>query len=437
MSADPQLFPPRCSPSFSPGAGEGFGGVEPPSLPPLSEMETLRMFVNERLTAAVDDILELFGSVARYREQIDRQIDRQLDGLRSEEGRRSRAAVIHSLKHVYLASSEVQNFPDFVAVVFVDGIQTDHYDSNTKSTVPTQVWMNRVTADDPEYWKRQTLYWEGQEQIGRVNIETLKGRFNQTGGIHVIQVLNGCEWDDETGDVSGFGLISYDGEDILILDMKAQRWIATKAELLRTQHKWNNDKSWIEFMEHRLTQECPVRLKNSLDYGKSFVQRTDLPSVSLLQKTPVSPVTCHATGFYPDRAMMFWSRDGEELHEHVDHSEILHNHDSTFQMSVDLDLSLVKPEDWPRHECVFQLSGVKDDIITKLDPAIIKTNWVEKPSVTALPITLPAAAAVAIILVATGIIVYKKKKAMNPSDSPDNSTELSEKLNPPDSMQTS
>ncbi|XP_050925554.1 class I histocompatibility antigen, F10 alpha chain isoform X4 [Lates calcarifer] len=361
MSADPQLFPPRCSPSFSPGAGEGFGGVEPPSLPPLSEMETLRMFVNERLTAAVDDILELFGSVARYREQIDRQIDRQLDGLRSEEGRRSRAAVIHSLKHVYLASSEVQNFPDFVAVVFVDGIQTDHYDSNTKSTVPTQVWMNRVTADDPEYWKRQTLYWEGQEQIGRVNIETLKGRFNQTG---------------------------------------------------------------------------------------------DLPSVSLLQKTPVSPVTCHATGFYPDRAMMFWSRDGEELHEHVDHSEILHNHDSTFQMSVDLDLSLVKPEDWPRHECVFQLSGVKDDIITKLDPAIIKTNWVEKPSVTALPITLPAAAAVAIILVATGIIVYKKKKgtyvstvcgdtcfsmgpAMNPSDSPDNSTELSEKLNPPDSMQTS
>uniref|UniRef100_A0A4W6CKY3 MHC class I-like antigen recognition-like domain-containing protein n=1 Tax=Lates calcarifer TaxID=8187 RepID=A0A4W6CKY3_LATCA len=193
--------------------------------------------------------------------------------------------VIHSLKHVYLASSEVQNFPDFVAVVFVDGIQTDHYDSNTKSTVPTQVWMNRVTADDPEYWKRQTLYWEGQEQIGRVNIETLKGRFNQTGGIHVIQVLNGCEWDDETGDVSGFGLISYDGEDILILDMKAQRWIATKAELLRTQHKWNNDKSWIEFMEHRLTQECPVRLKNSLDYGKSFVSKFSIKC--LMNSNPV------------------------------------------------------------------------------------------------------------------------------------------------------
>lgn len=90
--------------------------------------------------------------------------------------------VKHSLKHVYIASSEVPNFPDFVAVVFVDGVQTDHYDSNTKTTVATQVWMNQVTDDDPEYWKRQTVYWESQEQYGRVNIETAKGRFNQTGG---------------------------------------------------------------------------------------------------------------------------------------------------------------------------------------------------------------------------------------------------------------
>ncbi len=97
--------------------------------------------------------------------------------------------------------------------------------------------------------------------------------------------------------------------------------------------------------------------------------------MSLLQKTPLSPVSCHATGFYPDRAMIFWSRDKEELHEHVDHGELLHNTDGTFQISVDLDLSLVKPDDWWRYECVFQLSGDEDDIVTKLDPAVIKTNW--------------------------------------------------------------
>ncbi|KAM9340658.1 major histocompatibility complex class I-related gene protein-like [Symphorus nematophorus] len=338
------------------------------------------------------------------------------------------SAVIHSLKHVYTASSQLPNFPDFVATVFVDGIQTDLYDSVTKRTAPTQAWMSRVTADDPEYWNRQTSYWEGQEQIGRVNIEILKSHFNQSDGVHVIQVLNGCEWDDETGEVNGFGLISYDGDDILILDMKAQRWIAMKPELLRSQHKWNNDKSWLEFMEHRLTDECPVRLRNTLEYGKSTLQSTVRPSVSLLQKTPSSPVSCHATGFYPDRAMIFWRSDGEELHEHVDHGELLHNHDETFQISVDLDLSWVKPDAWWKYECVFQLSGLEDDIVTKLDPAVIKTNRAVKP--TTLHIVLSAAAAVAVIFTAAaGVTVYKKKKATRPSNVPD-STELSEKLKP-------
>uniref|UniRef100_H2S7D9 Immunoglobulin C1-set domain-containing protein n=1 Tax=Takifugu rubripes TaxID=31033 RepID=H2S7D9_TAKRU len=65
----------------------------------------------------------------------------------------------------------------------------------------------------------------------------------------------------------------------------------------------------------------------------------ELPSVSLLQKTPSSPVSCHATGFYPDRATLSWRKGEEELHEDVDHGEMLLNPDGTFQMSVDLNVS--------------------------------------------------------------------------------------------------
>ena len=97
--------------------------------------------------------------------------------------------------------------------------------------------------------------------------------------------------------------------------------------------------------------------------------------MSLLQKTPSSPVSCFATGFYPDRADIFWRKDGEELHEDVELGEILPNHDGSFQMNVDLNLSSVTPEDWRRNECVFQFSGATDDIITKLDKAAIQTNW--------------------------------------------------------------
>lgn len=52
---------------------------------PQSEMETLRIFLNQRLTEAVEDILSLFGkTVARYRERLDCQ-QRQLDSLRTGE----------------------------------------------------------------------------------------------------------------------------------------------------------------------------------------------------------------------------------------------------------------------------------------------------------------------------------------------------------------
>ncbi|KAI3358163.1 hypothetical protein L3Q82_003162 [Scortum barcoo] len=133
--------------------------------------------------------------------------------------------------------------------------------------------------------------------------------------------------------------------------------------------------SW-EFYTQHCNEIEPYLLKDRISSLKQHLNQTgDLPSVSLLQKSPSSPVSCHATGFYPDRATLIWRKDGEELHEDVDHGEILPNHDGSFQMSVDLKLSSVTPEDWSRYDCVFHLSGVKDDIVTKLDKAEIRTNW--------------------------------------------------------------
>ncbi|XP_030202609.1 BOLA class I histocompatibility antigen, alpha chain BL3-6-like, partial [Gadus morhua] len=134
---------------------------------------------------------------------------------------------------------------------------------------------------------------------------------------------------------------------------------------------------------------------------------------------PSSPVVCHATGFYPDRVVVFWRRDGQELHEQVDPGEVLPNHDGTFQVSVDLNLTAVPQEDWGRYECVVQLKGI-EDISTPLDPALIRTNWVYKSGIT-IPIIigfvvllLTAAAA------AVGVFVYQKR---NGSDSSSENTE--------------
>ncbi|XP_032364446.1 major histocompatibility complex class I-related gene protein-like isoform X1 [Etheostoma spectabile] len=115
--------------------------------------------------------------------------------------------------------------------------------------------------------------------------------------------------------------------------------------------------------------------------------------------------------------MMFWRKDGEELHEDVDLGEILPNHDGSFQMSVDLDLSSVPAEDWRRYDCVFHLSGVEDDIVTKLDKAEIRTNK-ENPSDRTIPITAAVAVLAVVLAAAAGFIFYKRTKVKLPLQPP-------------------
>ncbi|KAM9339783.1 H-2 class I histocompatibility antigen, Q10 alpha chain-like [Symphorus nematophorus] len=286
-------------------------------------------------------------------------------------------AVTHSLRYFYTASSQVPNLPEFVIVGLVDEVPMFYYDSNIRRAEPKQDWMARATADDPQYWEKNTDKAVNQQQVFKHNIEVAKQRFNQTGGVHIFQNMYGCEWDDETNEVNGFHQFGYDGEDFIVFDLRTETWIAPRVQAVITKYKWEHNKGFIAQIKHYFTQICPDWLKKYVEYGRSSLMRTELPSVSLLQKTPSSPVSCHATGFYPDGAALFWRKDEEELYDDVDHGEILPNHDGSFQMSVDLNISPVTPEDWRRYECVFQLSGVKDDIVTRLDKAVIRTNWGE------------------------------------------------------------
>ncbi|KAF3833476.1 hypothetical protein F7725_024680 [Dissostichus mawsoni] len=302
------------------------------------------------------------------------------------------SARTHSLKYFHTGSSGVTNFPEFVAVGLVDEVEITHYDSNTKREEPKQDWMKKITDEDPQYWERSTQISLSNQQFYKVGIETLKQRFNQT------------------------------GEDFLILDLETESWIAPKRESFLTKLKWDKNKALMAQQKNYFTQICPEFLKKYVNNGRSFLMRTvdfintpmfmspvflhffilqfvsiltnteqfqisktlnsstnkEIPSVSLLQKSPSSPVSCHATGFYPDRAIMFWTEDGEELHENVDHGEILPNHDGSFQMSVDLDVSSFPAEHWDKYRCVFQLSGVKEDHVIVLDPAVIRTNRANK-----------------------------------------------------------
>uniref|UniRef100_A0A4W5LJD0 Ig-like domain-containing protein n=1 Tax=Hucho hucho TaxID=62062 RepID=A0A4W5LJD0_9TELE len=168
-------------------------------------------------------------------------------------------------------------------------------------------------------------------------------------GVHVLQQMCGCEVDDD-GITRGYFQFGYDGADFLSLDKSTRTWTAANQKVVITKLKWDATRK-----THALSG---LRLP---------------PSVSLLQKTPSSPVTCHATGFYPSGVMVFWQKDGQEHCEDVEHGETLQNDDGTFQKSAHL---TVKPEEWKnnKYQCVVQVTGINKDFFKVLTESEIQTN---------------------------------------------------------------
>uniref|UniRef100_A0A8C5CR48 Ig-like domain-containing protein n=1 Tax=Gadus morhua TaxID=8049 RepID=A0A8C5CR48_GADMO len=283
------------------------------------------------------------------------------------------STVLHSMQYFLTGSSGLTTFPEFVAVGMVDGVQMVHYDSNSKRVVTKHDAADQLYRDHPGELERDTGGFQGAQQTFKASIGIAKKRFNQTGGAHMAHLMYGCEWDDDDGSTDGYEQHGYDGEDFLSLDLKHLTWVASVPQAVSTKRRWDENRAYNQQKKYYYTKECVDWLKKYLDYGKSTLQRTERPRVSLLQRSPSSPVVCHATGFYPDRVVVFWRRDGQELHEQVDPGEVLPNHDGTFQVSVDLNLTAVPQEDWGRYECVVQLRGI-EDISTPLDPDLIRTN---------------------------------------------------------------
>ncbi|XP_029370655.1 major histocompatibility complex class I-related gene protein-like [Echeneis naucrates] len=323
--------------------------------------------------------------------------------------------VKHSQKFNIMASSgDTKNIPGYFIRANFEDVGMVYYDTTNKTFKPIHDWARRLKRDDPEHWK--TISEDGihYEQIFRVETEGFKQHSNQSGGVDIIQQNWGCEWDEETEMTDGFLKYGSNGEDFLTFDPETDTWIAANPQAEITKKDWDGDAARNLLWKNLLTKSCPSWLKKYFFFTNRLLEKRDRPSVSLLQKSSSSPVSCFATGFYPNKAVLFWRKDGDDLHDNVEEGQILPNPDGTFQKSADLDLSSVRLEDWGKYECVFQLDGLKDDIITKLDQSGIRTNkkktvngnHQEKSSITIIIIVV----AVVVLLAVIGFVVYKKRR---------------------------
>ncbi|KAK2906627.1 hypothetical protein Q8A67_005612 [Cirrhinus molitorella] len=176
---------------------------------------------------------------------------------------------LHTFMTAYtgINGQTLAEIPEFSAVTTLDGRQIDYYDDVIKKLIPRQDWMNKFASR--QSFQEYTKVRERLQQINKINIIVLMEKFNHSHGVQTYQRMYGCWWDDETEDSNGFDQYSYNGEDLISLDLK--------------------------------------------EMDSSF------------------QVVCHATGFYPGRVTITWLRNGQEHDEDVDLGELLPNADGTFQ----------------------------------------------------------------------------------------------------------
>ncbi|KAK2845904.1 hypothetical protein Q7C36_010758 [Tachysurus vachellii] len=315
------------------------------------------------------------------------------------------SAVTHSLQYFYTGVTPGINVPEFAEVGQVDGGQISYYDSNIRRKIPKTEWIQKVTADDPDYWDSGTDNLQSSQETFKVSVDILMQRFNQTTGVHSVQLMYGCELDDD-GTVRGYRQFGYDGEDYISLDLKTVTYTAAKPQAVTTKNNWDNDPGATVGEKNYLEKECIDWLKKYVSYGRETLERKDRPETSLFQEEASSPeVVCHATGFFPKAVMISWRKDGEDVHEDVELRETLPNQDRSFQKRSILK---VPAEELQKHTytCVIQHSSLEKELVLNVSERQILKGGGSMAIIIGVVVAL-----IVLVVVVAGFMVWKKKNS--------------------------
>uniref|UniRef100_A0A3B3RD43 Ig-like domain-containing protein n=1 Tax=Paramormyrops kingsleyae TaxID=1676925 RepID=A0A3B3RD43_9TELE len=296
--------------------------------------------------------------------------------------------VTHSLQYVYTGMSGIPDFPEFVSMGLVNGEPIDYYDSKVRRVTPRQRWLEQSVG--PGYWEQQIQYsWYAEGEM-KNSIEVAKKLFNHTEG----------KWCMFT--------------TVILTSNTVYHGIFIR-KYPPPLHKY-----YWEIQYLNLLSALSVMIGVHFICGCFCLSPQVRPEVSLLQKDPSSPVTCHATGFFPKGIVVTWRKDGVDMHSNVAVGKTLPNGDGTFQITSKL---WVKPEDWKMnsYSCVVQHKSLQDDIAVLLQEKNIRTNQGKRSSLPWGIIVGCVAAALALVAVVIGLVLWRRSRTASDTDSENSS----------------
>ncbi|XP_077779574.1 major histocompatibility complex class I-related protein 1-like [Podarcis muralis] len=302
----------------------------------------------------------------------------------------------HSLRYFHTAVSEPgQGLPQFIDVGYVDDQQIIQYDSDTKEYLPRVPWIRKVEKEIPQYWKTETEKRQSSELVFRVNLQTLQNRYNQSGGIHTLQKMYGCELSSD-GRKGGHIQYSYDGRDFIAFDKETLTWTAAEMEAQASKRKLDPNLARNQYLKAYLEEICIEWLQKYLEYGKETLLRTEAPVVKVTRKADydgLETLVCQVHGFYPKEIDANWVKDGQVWQEGTLRGLVAPNSDGTYYLFLSVQID---PEEREHFRC-----RVEHDSLEKpLDVA-----WEEEPVNLGLIVGAILGVMAAILLV-SGIIFF-------------------------------
>ncbi|XP_054982301.1 patr class I histocompatibility antigen, A-108 alpha chain-like [Sorex araneus] len=274
----------------------------------------------------------------------------------------------HSLRYVYTGVSRPGGEPRFIVVGYVDDTQFVRFDSDSASprAEPRAPW---VEQEGPEYWEGQTRRAKDTAQVYRVDLNILRGYYNQSeADSHTIQWMTSCEVGSDGRLLRGYSQYSYDGADYLALNEDLRSWTAAAGtQAWRTQRKWEQGRV-AEYSRNYLEGECVRGLLEFLKKGKDTLLRADAPRRHITCH-PFSDrevtLRCWALGFYPAEITLTWQRDGEDLTQDTELVETRPSGDGTFQKWAAV---VVPSGEEQRYTCRVQHQGLPEPVTLRWEP---------------------------------------------------------------------
>ncbi|XP_075268307.1 class I histocompatibility antigen, F10 alpha chain isoform X2 [Opisthocomus hoazin] len=304
----------------------------------------------------------------------------------------------HSLRYFDVAVAEPSpGVPEFVQVGYVDGNPFVRYDGETEKMKPQVDWI--AANVDQEYWDGQTRNAKRTQEVDRVNLVTVRGRYNQTGRAHTWQRMYGCDL-LEDGSTRGFYQHAYDGRDFIALNEDMTGFIAADAAAEITKRKWE-DEDEAERQKHYLQNTCIEWLKKYVSYGRKVLERKEPPTVRVSGKEAdgILTLSCRAYGFYPRAISVSWLKDGEVRDQETEWGSVAPNSDGTYYTWASID---AHPEEKDKYQCRVEHASL-------LEPGL--HAWETESNRFTIVVAVAVAVAVLALIAAIAAFVMWKQKS--------------------------